>query len=114
MGPRSRELIERALQEATLAACAISFWEVAVLHRKRRMRLLQDIAAWRTQLLADGLVEIPVDGEIAIRANMLVGLHPDPADRIIVATALGGHRLLTADRRILSWDGDLQRMDARQ
>ena len=62
----------------------------------------------------DGLAEIPVDGDIAIRANELTGLHADPADRLIVATALGGHRLVTADKRILSWSGRLSRVDARQ
>jgi PIN domain nuclease of toxin-antitoxin system len=36
----------------------------------------------------------------------------DPADRLIVATALAGHRLMTADQRILSWPGRLCRLDA--
>lgn len=114
VGPGSRELMEQAWREATLATSAISFWEVALLHRKGRMRLLQDVTAWRTQLLDDGLVEIPVNGTIAIRANRLAGFHSDPVDRIIVATALSGYSLLTADRRILSWDGNLKRLDARQ
>ena len=114
IGPRSRELMERAWRETTLAASAISFWEIAMLQRKGRMKLLRDVTAWRTHLLDDGLVEIPVDGTIAIRANRLVDFHPDPADRLIVATALGGHSLLTADRKILSWDGNLKRLDARQ
>ena len=85
-----------------------------MLQHKGRMKLLRDVTAWRTQLLDDGPVEIPVDGAIAIRANRLVHFHPDPADRIIVATALGGHSLLTADRNILCWDGNLKRLDARQ
>lgn len=114
IGPRSRELMEQAWSESTLATSAISFWEIAMLQRKGRMKLLQDVAAWRKHLLDDGLVEIPVDGTIAIRANKLVDFHPDPADRLIVASALGGHGLLTADRHILSWDGNLKRLDARQ
>ena len=55
-----------------------------------------------------------MDGEIGIRANGLKNFHADPADRIIVATALYGHRLVTADRRILDWPGDLYRLDATQ
>lgn len=113
IGPGSRELVERAWRETTLAASAISFWEIDMLQRKGRVRLLQDVTAWRMQLLNDGLVEIPVDGTIAIRANRLADFHPDPADRFIVATALGGHSLLTADRHILSWHGNLKRLDAR-
>ena len=64
--------------------------------------------------MSDGLVEIPVDGDIGIRANRLDDFHADPADRIIVATALGGHTLVTADSRILQWGGDLRRVDARR
>ena len=114
IGPQCMLLIEEGLRDATLAASAISFWEVALLHEKGRIDLRQDIRAWRTRLLNDGLIEIPVDGDIAIRANELTGLHPDPADRLIIATALGGHTLVTADERLLSWSGRLNRKDARK
>jgi len=114
VGPGCRRLIERALREATLATSAFSFWEIAMLHEKGRIDLGHDMRAWRTRLLEDGLVEIPVDGDIAIRANGLTGFHADPADRLIVATALGGHTLVTADERILSWSGRLDRLDARR
>ncbi|MDE2762260.1 MAG: type II toxin-antitoxin system VapC family toxin [Gemmatimonadota bacterium] len=114
VGPGCGRLIERALREARLATSAFSFWEIAMLHEKGRIDLGHDMRAWRTRLLEDGLVEIPVDGDIAIRANGLTGFHADPADRLIVATALGGHTLVTADERILSWSGRLDRLDARR
>ena len=85
-----------------------------MLQEKERVDLGQDVRAWRTRLLREGLIEIPVDGDIAIRANQLTDFHADPADRLIVATALGGHTLVTADRRILSWKGRLGRVDARK
>ena len=66
------------------------------------------------ELLGQGLIEIPVDGDIGIRANALPDFHADPADRIVVATALTGHRLVTADDRILEWSGSLDRLDARR
>jgi len=48
-----------------------------------------------------------------VRSASLRSLHADPADRIIVATALReGATLYTSDRRILDWDGHLQRRDA--
>ena len=50
---------------------------------------------WRARLLDEGLVEIPVDGTIATRAGLLPNMHGDPADRIIIATALEGHQLVT-------------------
>ena len=74
------------------------------------MRILADMRSWRATLLDDGLIEIPVDGDIGIRANSLVNFHADPADRIIVATALEGHQLVTADQRILDWPGNVMRL----
>ncbi len=73
-----------------------------------------DLYEWRSTLISQGLIKIPVDGPIAARAGLLGGIHGDPADRIIIATALGGHRLITADERILGWSGNLDRLDARQ
>jgi len=79
---------------------------------KGRLRLHQEPASWRGDLRDRGLLEIPVDGEIGIRAARLDRLYGDPADRLIVATALGGHRLVTADRNILDWSGALLTHDA--
>jgi PIN domain nuclease of toxin-antitoxin system len=57
---------------------------------------------------------VPRLGEIGIAAAQLQDLHGDPADRIILATALH-HRatLVTADQRLLAWTGPLERHDAR-
>ena len=85
-----------------------------MLHDKGRLALLVDIGSWRMSLLEQGLVEVPVDGGIAVRAGLLQEMHGDPADRIIVATALEGHRLVTADQRMLDWPGNLSRLDARE
>ena len=85
-----------------------------MLQEKGRIRYPEDISRWRQEQLNQGIVEISMDGEIGIRANGLKNFHADPADRIIVATALDGHRLVTADRRILDWPGDLHRLDAAQ
>jgi PIN domain nuclease of toxin-antitoxin system len=106
--------MERAVRQGEAGVSAITFWEVAMLRQKGRMTLLSDASSWRATLLEQGLIEIPVDGEIGIRANGLADFHADPADRIIVATALAGHRLLTSDARILSWSGNLDRLDARE
>ena len=114
VGPQCRQLIEQSLSEGDLAVSAFSFWEVAMLGDKGRLIVARDIFSWRSSLLEDGLFEIPVDGQIGIRANNLPNFHPDPADRIIVATALEGHRLLTADDLILRWSGGLDRLDARE
>ena len=114
MGPGTMEAINAAWEEDDLAVSAFTFWEVAMLRAKDRLDSPADVATWRRELLGQGLIEIPVDGDIGIRANALADFHADPADRIIVATAMGGHRLVTADERILAWTGSLGRLDARQ
>ena len=114
LGSRTRHEFEVALGEGKAAGSAIAFWEVGLQIKKRRLRLITDIAAWRRDLLNQGLGEIPVDGDIAARAGLLEDMHGDPADRLIVATALGGHRLVTADELILTWPGKLNRLDARE
>ena len=112
LGATARQTIDSALHSGELAVSAMTFWEVAMLREKGRLDFPEDVGAWRQELLGQGLNEIPVDGAIGIRANALPDFHADPADRIIVATALGGHRLITADHRILRWNGGLDRLDA--
>ena len=97
-----------------MAVSAITFWEIAMLHEKGRMELVTDFGTWRASLFQVGLREIAVDGEIGIKAATLPDFHGDPADRIIVATALDDHRLVTADARILDWNGHLRCLDARK
>ena len=75
------------------------------------MRLEMDV--WRKELLRNELCEIPIDGEIAIRAGGLPDFHGDPADRLIVATALQTSSILmTADQKILAWKNLSLKFDA--
>ena len=114
IGAPARQAINFAWSRGEAAVSAITFWEIAMLHQKGRMAFLTEIPSWRRNLFDTGLTEIPVDGEIGIRAAGLADFHGDPADRIIVATALAGHQLVTADQRILDWPGHLSRLDARE
>ena len=113
LGPRARRLLEAEWSAENVGVSALSFWEVAMLVHKGRLGLEVAPEDWRRRQLAAGLVEIPVDGDIAVRAGLLSDMHGDPADRIIVATALAGHTLATGDREILDWPGRLNRLDAR-
>ncbi len=114
LGTRARGEIDRAWQSGEVAVSAISFWEVAMLKAKGRIKFAGDIAPWRREQLAQGMVEIAVDGEVGIQAVALADFHADPADRLIVATALRGHVLATADKKILDWTGDVNVLDARR
>ena len=85
-----------------------------MLARRGRIGLHVALETWRRDLLASGLVEVAVDGEVGIAAAGLEDLHGDPADRMIVATAtLNGALLITADHRLLDWSGRYDRHDAR-
>lgn len=112
LGAKARRAIAGVLQERKAAVSSISFWEIGMRIQKGRLEFLLDLDAWRRELLDQGLIEIPVDGAIAARAGLLADMHGDPADRLIVATALQGHQLVTADRRTLNWPGQLSRLDA--
>ncbi len=112
LGARARRALKRVLQERRATVSSISFWEIGMRIQKGQLEFLLDLDAWRRELLDQGLIEISVDGAIAARAGLLADMHGDPADRLIVATALQGHQLVTADRRILEWPGPLSRRDA--
>lgn len=115
LGRRARRLLDTALAADHLAVSAISFWEVAMLVSRGRIDLGSSAGAWRIEILNLGVNEIPVDGDVAVLSVTLSGLHADPADRIIAATALQrGAALLTADERLLTWKNALRRHDARR
>ena len=114
MGSSARQLADEAIAMSGLAVSAISFWEVALLVRKGRLRLEQSLGVWRRDLLGRGVIELPLGGATCIAAAQLDDFHADPADRMIVATAQElGATLLTADEKILAWPGRLDRRDAR-
>jgi PIN domain nuclease of toxin-antitoxin system len=114
LGQNAIAIAADALAAVDLAASAITFWEVALLLRKRRLQLKLPVARWRRDFVDQGLVEIPVTGAIGIAAAGLEDFHTDPADRLIVATVQKlDATLLTADEKILAWPGRLDRRDAR-
>jgi len=86
LGPKARTEIDLAWDSDQLGLSAITFWELAMLRVKGRINFPENVGLWRQEQLYQGMLEIPVDGEIGIRANNLPNFHPDPADRIIVAT----------------------------
>jgi len=113
LGKAARRHIQTAWDAQVLAVSAISFWECEMLHAAKRVQLLQSPVSWRAQLLAAGLLEIPVDGEIAMLSVHLDLPHKDPADRFIAATAMvKAAALMTADTKLLKWKSALKRLDA--
>lgn len=113
LGKTARRFVQAAWDSGGVAVSAISFWECEMLHGAGRLILPQSPSQWRTELLAAGLIEIPIDGEIAMLSVRLDLAHKDPADRLIAATAIvKGAALLTADNKLLRWKHALKRHDA--
>ena len=73
---------------------------------RQRLELSMDMDRWvGTFEQMGGITFVPVDNAVAMRAVALPGpVHPDPADRIIVATAIAlDATLVTRDTRIRAY-----------
>ena len=113
LGQASRQLIDITWQSDLISVSAITFWEIALLQEKGRIELPEPVVDWRQHVLDEGVTEVPVSGDIGIASVMLRDFHSDPADRIIITTAMmNSAQLVTADASILSWSGDLIRHNA--
>jgi len=103
----TRRQVQAAFAEDRLWVSAISVWEVALLVQRGRLVLRLPVREWvaRSESLS-GLHFLPIDAAIGLRAVELTGLHPDPADRMIVASAeLLGAVLFTRDERLRAHGG---------
>jgi PIN domain nuclease of toxin-antitoxin system len=113
LGKRSRRIAKQAAASDQLAISAVSFWEIALLIAKGRLRPPDTAQEMRRQILDEGVIELPLTGAIAILAGELEGLHADPADRFIAATAIAHNAtLMTADERLLRWRHSVHRHNA--
>lgn len=113
LGHQAVELIEEAALTRQLFVSAVTFWEIALLQAKRKVLIPISVAQIRSRSLSGGLQETTIDGEVAALAVNLRGLPSNLADRLIVATALQGYKLITADPALLAWEGRLPRFDSR-
>ncbi len=113
LGKKARDVAVAAADDGQLAISAISFWEIALLIAKGRLRSLDDPSETRALMIRAGIREIPLTGEIAILAVQLDALHGDPADRFIAATAITyDATLMTADETLLNWRSKVRRLNA--
>ncbi len=93
----------RAARRRAAQGChvsAISFWELEMLAEAGRLRLGTSVSEARDVVLRTNVTELPIDGVTAMTAARL-GIHGDPGDRFIAATALiHGATLMTADEKL--------------
>jgi len=101
-----RSAIEQTAIEGWVYISAISPWEIGLLVAKKKLNLGSDVQAWVDRALGlHGLRLAPISPQIAVDSTRLpFDIHPDPADRILVATARHlGATLVTADRMLLQY-----------
>ena len=116
LGFRARAIIEEVRETDDALVSPITAWETAMLVDKGRTVLSRPVAAWFEVVLATpGYRLAEMTTAIGADAGGLGGIHGDPADRLLIATARAlGCSLLTADRAILAYAaaGHLQAIDA--
>lgn len=102
----ANQAITQAIADESICISVISTWEIALLVSKGRLTLSIDVRDWVRKTEGLPFVKfIPVDNTISLRSVSLPGsFHPDPADRIITATAMTmGIPLITCDHKILDY-----------
>lgn len=114
------KLVADAAEAGEAAISPISFWEAAMLVSKGRIHLGLPADVWAYEICSSdaGPKVVPLTPVVAASAGQLAGgIHGDPADRIIIATARAhGFALLTTDEKILAYAeaGHVQAIDARR
>ncbi len=106
LSERAKRYVDAAVEEKTIMISSISVWEVALLIAKKRLILTLELNDWiaKSEMLPF-FKFIPVDNSVAIKSvNLPQPLHSDPADRIIIATAISlGAPIVTKDEKILNY-----------
>ncbi len=99
-------LLKVANRARQLRVSDISVWEIGTKVAKGRLELTLEAPLWLARAeRAPGIAFLPVDRATLLLSTRLPGkVHGDPADRILIATALQ-HRcpLVTADGAIMEY-----------
>ena len=103
---KAEDAIQKSINNGGIIISSISTWEIALLINKKRLKLTIDVRDWIRKTEDLPFIHFaPVDNTIALRSVSLRGsFHPDPADRIITATAMTmGIPLVTKDEKIITY-----------
>lgn len=99
----------RAARKEELIIPVIAVWEVALLTARGRIELSGPVEDWVAEALAaPGYQLALLTSEIALLCHSLPGgLHADPVDRMMVATAIDlAATLVTRDKTLLSYGAE--------
>lgn len=105
--PETLAIIERCWRSgATVLLSSVSVWEIARLVHRGRVSLIRPVDEWVERFAnRPGVAVLPLSSRSAARSYQLDGLeHGDPADRLLIATAIElGCPLVTYDARIAAF-----------
>jgi len=103
MNPALIEVIENSEQ---VCISSISCWEVVYLAKRGRIELEMPADKWIDVGLSETQITcLPIDQNIAVLSANLPDHHRDPADRIIIATAIThGAQLISFDEQFRKYD----------
>lgn len=96
-------------EDNALYVSAASAWEITLKVGTGKLRLPDPPAAWwPSRTVAIGATPLPVEPGDALGVSALPPLHRDPFDRLLIAQARRrGLTLVTADRLVLAYGGDM-------
>lgn len=103
LSAKAGSAILKAKTQKSIYVSSISVWEIAMLVKKGRLKLKYEVDEWLRKIESLPFIKFwPVANKIAFDSVFLSGNPPaDPADRIIISTAINlGYPLISADRKI--------------
>jgi PIN domain nuclease of toxin-antitoxin system len=105
LGRKAKAVIRERAERNAVAVSGVSFWELAVKAGKGRVEFSPDVRGWLAAASRlPGIGVIDIDRDLMLRATSLDWSHADPADRMLVATAISYELdLVSADRAILEY-----------
>jgi PIN domain nuclease of toxin-antitoxin system len=106
LAAEAHRLMDRAAVKGELYVSPVSAWEIGTLVRRKRLELNEPAEMWIDHVFSRADVQVAaLTPQIAARSCFLPGeFHNDPADRLILATAvILGLRLITRDAHMLKY-----------
>ena len=100
---KAGKTIQQAQDDEAILASEISFWEIAMLIKRQRLKIDVDTLSFIDLLCRANQYHFSgITPEIAhVSVNLPNDINKDPADRIICATAIVSHAtLITADKNL--------------
>lgn len=104
--PATLSIIEDAFHRRILCLSPIAAWEIGLLVAQDRLDLGLNPLAWFESFVQKFNINVlDFSPEVAISSSFIPGeFHRDPADRILVATAIAeSASIVTADRKIVDY-----------